>query len=285
MPLLSKVLFNSFGLKSSSVTALLHETQTLICEKDWFNNRPFQKSIETNLSILRSAPLQDDPHSYASDKQLFIKIDELYKRLCSFQEEIKAALPCKPALLKFSEVDKVISCRKRIQDIAVAYKAEASWKESMAATCVVNASTGKQMLARSSCDVWSGICHYIQNASMSVYVASKDVVVQGVAMTSVEIRSNKKMTHLKLLGTSPRNTPILGTEKNQVLRVGSMLIMRVIKEIRNNPELEKNLRLEADISAAAFYRKFGFTEKVGLKFELDEENMIKLENEFGKLKV
>lgn len=278
----TKNVFSSFGFKSSSISELVRETQTLICEKDWIRESGFQKTIETNLGILRNVSLQDDPYSYASDKQVFAKIDELYKRLQVFQEEKKSGISYKSTPFTVHKIEKTVESVTTVKDIAKKWKAEAIWKEYMALTQVTEASEYKQILARYSVEVWDGVIKHIERPSMSVYVASElNGAIQGIALTEVE----NSTTHLRLLGTNPDNILLLGHEKNMLNRVGSKLILEVVQDILSNSSLRKILQLEASSTAMDFYRKLGFTEKFDSLFELDEEGMIKLTTMTSLLKI
>ncbi len=267
-------------------TNRIFELGLLIEMEDWVQNPQSRQIIEANLDFLRKCHLQDDKGSYFTDQKQFEKADELFRRLKEMVRGRQSGISYKKTPLKCLKLNTSAKLINGLWNQSIKYESEAHWRLKMATTKVAAITNDNLQLATDCVSLWSKIGVALSFRNTSIYVV-RDIegALQGMALTEVLKMQNKQITHLHYLATRPENLPILGCEKDMVPEVGSRFIYEVVREILSNNELEKTLSLQTSASARKFYEKLGFTQKGRVEYELDEKNMIKLNDAFGKFKV
>lgn len=279
-------LFNTYKPIIDANDHLIIETMLLVQKTDWLQNSTLRETIEKNIRVLRSAHLKDDDRSWYTQNKNFNRIDTLYQRLQELPEGQKKGISYKQTALTFFKLNKTTESIRRISATAYEWADIAEFRERMAKAKVANIPLERQKLAKHCSDLWSGICGQFSQTNIPIYVASEsDGTIQGLAVADVTIKDEKKVTHLKFLGTKPENIQIFGHEQSIVPRVGSGLVHHIVQGILLDPEYEKKMNLVSSESATGFYKKLGFVMRDEYQFELNEEGMIKLCSTFNQLKI
>ncbi len=265
---------------------LYWSTRDLIRNENWVENKQLQPTIEKNLKQLQNSYFRDNGEGSFIIKESVENIHEWYSRLKRLIQERKSGISYKQTSLQFCKIRRTIGLMRKYWEVARKFELEAQWKKEIAYSEVAAVSRYKKELADDSQALWNEVIESLRIADRSIYIATDcDESTQGIAIVRIQEKMNKKITVLKYLGTNPANLLILGNEKNMVKGVGSGLIHKICQDIVMNPEVDKSLELQTSGSAWNFYGGLGFTHLYKDYMVLTEENMIKLNNAFGKLKI